>query len=84
MGPRFLKTKKKGHIQIDKNLKIGKIDSIHGSYMFINRNRFNEIGKWDKNIFLFFEETEYCYRGKIKIYSVIKLIQLKHKLLIQL
>ena len=66
LGPRFLKTKKKGHIQIDKNLKIGKIDSIHGSYMFINRNRFNEIGKWDKNIFLFFEETEYCYRGKIK------------------
>ena len=26
LGPRFLKTKKKGHIQIDKNLKIGKID----------------------------------------------------------
>ena len=66
LGPRFLKTKKKGHIQIDKNLKIGKIDSIHGSYMFINRNRFNEIGKWDKNIFLFFEENHYCYRGKIK------------------
>ncbi len=66
LGPRFLKTKKKGHIQIDKNLKFGKIDSIHGSYMFMNKNRFNEIGGWDKNIFLFFEETDFCYRAKQK------------------
>lgn len=64
LGPRFLKTKKRGHIQIDKNLKIGKIDSIHGSYMFFNTKNFNNIGGFDKNIFLYFEETEYCYRGK--------------------
>ena len=31
---------------------------------FINKERFNEIGKWDKKIFLFFEETEFCYRAK--------------------
>jgi N-acetylglucosaminyl-diphospho-decaprenol L-rhamnosyltransferase len=66
LGPRFLDTKKKGHLQIDKKLKIGKIDSIHGSYMFMNTKKFNEIGGWDKNIFLFFEETEYCYRAKKK------------------
>ncbi len=66
LGPRFLKTKKKGHIQIDKKLKIGKIDSIHGSYMFMNKKKFNEIGGWDQNIFLFFEETDYCYRAKKK------------------
>ncbi len=64
LGPRFLNTKKKGHNQIDKKLKFGQIDSIHGSYMFINKERFNEIGKWDKKIFLFFEETEFCYRAK--------------------
>ena len=64
LGPRFLKTKKKGHVQIDKNLKIGEIDSIHGSYMFMNKKKFNKIGGWDRNIFLFFEETDYCYRGK--------------------
>ena len=66
LGPRFLETKKRGHIQINKKLKIGKINSIHGSYMFINKKRFNDIGGWDKNIFLFFEETDYCYRGRKK------------------
>ena len=34
--------------------------------MFINKKRFNQIGGWDKNIFLFFEETDFCYRGKKK------------------
>ena len=68
LGPRFLKTKKKGHIQIDKSLKIGQIDSIHGSYMFFNKKKFNIIGAFDKKIFLFFEETEYCYRAKKKGY----------------
>ena len=64
LGPRFLNTKKKGHIQIDKKLKYGKIDSIHGSYMFINKKRFDEINGWDDKIFLYFEETDYSYRGK--------------------
>lgn len=66
LGPRFLQTKKRGHIQINKNLKIGKIESIHGSYMFFNTKKFREIGGWDEKIFLFFEETEYCYRAKKK------------------
>ncbi len=66
LGPRFLNTKEKGHIQINKKYKIGKIDSIHGSYMFMNKDKFNKIGGWDRNIFLFFEETEFCYRGKKK------------------
>ena len=39
LGPRFLKTKKKGHNQINKKLKIGKIESIHGSYMFMNKKK---------------------------------------------
>ena len=64
IGPRFLKTKKRGHIQIDKQLKIGKIESIHGSYMFFNTKNFNKLGGFDKKIFLYFEETDYCYRGK--------------------
>ncbi len=66
LGPRFLKTKKKGHVQINKNLQIGKIDSIHGSYMFMTKKRFKEIGGWDNKIFLFFEETDYCFRAKKK------------------
>ena len=34
--------------------------------MFINKKRFNEIGRFDENFFLYFEETEYCYRAKKK------------------
>ncbi len=66
LGPRFINTKEKSHKQIKKKLKIGKIESIHGSYMFMNKEKFIKIGGWDKNIFLFFEETEFCYRGKKK------------------
>ncbi len=70
LGPRFLNTKKRGHKQIDKNLKIGKIRSIHGSYMFFNKKIFYEIGEWDENIFLYFEELLFCSKGtKKKFFS---------------
>ena len=32
--------------------------------MFMNKYRFNQIGGWDKKIFLYFEETDFCYRAK--------------------
>ena len=32
----------------------------------MNKKKFKEIGGWDKKIFLFFEETDYCYRAKKK------------------
>ena len=40
LGPRFLEVKKKSHKQINKDLEFGEIDSIHGSYMFINKDIF--------------------------------------------
>ena len=63
LGPRFLNVKNKSHKQIDKNLEIGSINSIHGSFMFINKKRFKEIGEFDNNFFLYFEETDYCKRA---------------------
>tara|TARA_Y100000389_G_C17380350_1_gene474016 strand:+ start:352 stop:1188 length:837 start_codon:yes stop_codon:yes gene_type:complete len=66
LGPRFLNVNKKSHKQIDEKLESGKIDSIHGSCMFINKENFNIIGKFDENFFLYFEETEYCYRADKK------------------
>ena len=66
LGPRFSNVDKKSHKQINKNLTIGEIDSIHGSFMFINKKIFNEVGGFDKNFFLYFEETDYCYRAKKK------------------
>ena len=68
IGPRFVDVKEKSHKQIKKNIKHDKIDSIHGSCMFINKKCFDEIGGFDNNFFLYFEETEYCYRGKKKGY----------------
>ena len=37
--------------------------------MFINKKCFEEIGKFDDNFFLYFEETDYCYRAKKKGYN---------------
>ena len=68
LGPRFLKVKEKSHKQIDENLEFGKVESVHGSCMFINKESFLDIGKFDENIFLYFEETEFCYIAKKKNY----------------
>ena len=64
LGPRFLNIKKKSHKQISESVDYDSIDSIHGSCMFINKECFNKIGRFDENYFLYFEETDYCYRGK--------------------
>jgi len=68
LGPRFLDVKQKSHKQINENLEFGEIDSIHGSCMFIKKDTFLDIGKFDENFFLYFEETEFCYRAKNKGY----------------
>ncbi len=69
LGPRFLDVKEKSHKQINENLEFGEINSIHGSCMFFNKDTFLDIGKFDENFFLYFEETEYCSRAKNKGYS---------------
>tara|TARA_B100000780_G_scaffold243131_1_gene186242 strand:+ start:46 stop:894 length:849 start_codon:yes stop_codon:yes gene_type:complete len=63
LGPRFLNVDSKSHRQINKNLSIDTISSVHGSCMFINKKNFKEIGGFDSNFFLYFEETEYCKRA---------------------
>jgi len=81
LGPRFLNVRKKSHKQIDEKLETGEIDSIHGSCMFINKENFKIIGKFDENFFLYFEETEYCFRAKKKGYRSyqINLIEVETK-----
>tara|TARA_A100001011_G_C14250999_1_gene817833 strand:+ start:83 stop:910 length:828 start_codon:yes stop_codon:yes gene_type:complete len=68
IGPRFLNVKERSHRQIDERLESGKIDSIHGSCMFINKKSYIDIGKFDESFFLYFEETDYCFRAKKKGY----------------
>ena len=68
IGPRFLDAKEKSHKQISEKIEFGQIDSVHGSCMFMNKDSFIDIGKFDENFFLYFEETEFCYRAKKKGY----------------
>ncbi len=79
LGPRFLNVNKKSHKQIDEKLESGKIDSIHGSCMFINKENFKIIGKFDENFFLYFEETEYCYRADKKGFKVYQINKVEVK-----
>ena len=66
LGPRFTNVNKKSHKQISSHLKIGAISSVHGSCMFINKKIFKELGGFDKNFFLYFEETDYCKRALLR------------------
>ena len=81
IGPRFLDIKKKSHKQISESVDYDSIDSIHGSCMFINKECFNKIGRFDENYFLYFEETDYCYRGKKLSYKSYQINQSKVKTL---
>ena len=68
IGPRFTDVNEKSHKQISEKIEFGQIESVHGSCMFINKDSFLNIGKFDENFFLYFEETEFCYRAKKKGY----------------
>lgn len=43
-----------------------KVDYVNGSFMFCRATDFNTIGGFDTNIFLFYEESDLCYRLKKK------------------
>ena len=57
------------NIDIDKNLK--EVETVKGFAMFLNMKNFKEIGFFDSNFFLYFEEIDLCKRlqlNNIKIY----------------
>lgn len=39
-----------------------KVNTVSGSFMLIDRKIFNEIGGFDENLFLYYEETDVCLR----------------------
>lgn len=79
LGPRFKDVDSKSHKQINVKKEFGKISSIHGSCMFIKKENFEIIGKFDENFFLYFEETDYCYRAKKKGYNSYQINRIKVK-----
>ena len=73
LGPRFENVSEKSHKQSNINEKYGQIDSISGSAMFFCTKIFDKNEGFDENFFLYFEETDYCYRSNknnYKIYQV--------------
>ena len=76
LGPRFLNVTEKSHRQSNIKEEIGEINSISGSAMCFNKSVFDAIGGFDENIFLYFEETDYCMRAKkmgYKMYQINKM-----------
>ncbi len=46
------------------------VDWVSGSCMFFSRNTALDIGPWDQNFFLFFEDIDWCLRAKEKNYAI--------------
>ena len=63
LGPRYINISPKTLMQSQIEYKIAKMKSISGAVMFFNIDRFSEIKGFDESFFLYFEETDYCFRG---------------------
>lgn len=65
LGRKFLEFTKKQKLSIKENTKEPfTVDFVIGSFMFFKKETFNNIGGFDTNIFLYYEETDVCYRLK--------------------
>ena len=70
LGPRFEKVSEKSHKQSNINEKYGQIESISGSAMFFCCEIFDRNRGFDANFFLYFEETDYCFRSNKNDYKI--------------
>ena len=73
LGPRFENVSEKSHRQSNINEKYGQIESISGSAMFFCSKIFDKNRGFDESFFLYFEETDYCFRSNknnFKIYQI--------------
>lgn len=65
LGRKFLEFTKKEKLSAKKNTNEPfSVDFVIGSFMFFKKDVFNNIGGFDTNIFLYYEETDICYRLK--------------------
>ena len=81
IGPHFLNASKKGHYQTNLKFKIKEIHNVHGSTMFFSKRIFNKNKGFDKNIFLYWEETDYSKRASKNGYKAYQLniVKVKHE-----
>ena len=81
IGPHFLNASKSVHYQTKLKYKIKDIHNVHGSTMFFNKKIFNKNKGFDKNIFLYWEETDYSKRASKNGFSAyqLNLVKVKHE-----
>ena len=81
IGPHYLDAPKKGHFQTSLKYKIKEIHNVHGSTMFFNKKIFNRNKGFDKNIFLYWEETDYSKRASKNGYKAYQLniVKVRHE-----
>lgn len=53
------------------------VNFVNGAFMFFRKKQFEEVGGFDNNIFLYFEEMDICYRLRQKNYSCVLLSEAK-------
>ena len=63
LGPRFVNANPKSHKQSINNGTITEMKFISGACMFFNKNNFDNLNGFDENIFLYFEENDFCLRS---------------------
>ena len=61
---------KYNYTYLDEN-KLAYVDAVSGSCMMFKKEIFNDIGNFDENFFLYFEDTDFCYRTIKKQYKVV-------------
>ena len=53
------------------NNELALVDSISGACMMFRKEVFEDVGSFDESFFLYFEDTDFCYRALKKQYKVV-------------
>jgi len=79
LGRKFLEFTKKDKLSTqENNPNPFMVDFVIGSFMFFRKEVFNSIGGFDTNIFLYYEESDICYRLKKEGYKTYFIPELKY------
>jgi len=63
LGPRYINANPKSLKQTKKDKEIAELRILSGACMFFNKKNYELVGGFDNNIFLYFEENDYCKRS---------------------
>ena len=79
LGPRYLNANSKSLKQSFDNNSIAEMKFLSGACMFFSKKNFDKLNGFDENIFLYFEENDFCMRShKVNKNYQINNIKVKH------